>query len=150
MSVLFGTKHTAIDEQNPLERRLQSTYLLKMFGLHFQPTASNGLIPISDIDRWVCQKAGHAPYRAKQLRFTRDFARNPAQLHQAALMNPDDQPGEAHNAGLSFCRKQLSNSHNPSRIETVDRHGILLSLLSQNQEYTFHADQPFSQKVCGS
>jgi hypothetical protein len=124
-------------------------YLLKTTGLTCQPAPSNRLVPISNINRRVGQKSAQALYQAEQLRFTRNFARNPAKAYRTTLMNPDDQPGEVLEAGFPFHRLQLSNSLVPSMIEIVDRHGALLILVWQIQEYIYRADQSFFLKLYG-
>jgi len=105
-------------------------YFFKVSGLHFRPAASNGLVPISDVDVRVCQKAAKALNQADQLPFTRDFSRNSAQAYQTALMYADYQPDEVLNARFSFYRIQLSNAHVPSMIEIVVRHYILMFLVN--------------------
>jgi len=125
------------------------TDLLKMPGLHFQPAASNWLVPISDIYRRVGHKPAHALDQVEQLHLTRYLSRNSAQSNRAALVDPHNQPDKIPDTRFSFGRSQLSNSHVPSKIEIVDRHGLLLFLIWQEQVFIYRADQSFLLKVDG-
>jgi hypothetical protein len=110
--------------------------------LSSHPFSSDGFIPLAHADSGIIQQPAQTSGGAQQLGRSGDLPRNPAQVHRSALINSDQQPGKVLNTGNSFHRSQLLNFHNPSMIESVDRHGDLL-FFGQDKEYIYRADQSF-------